>query len=116
MFHGRPNTNAAERRFDTIEQADAPPLPSRSLGSVVYFARMADGVIKIGHTTNLHHRLHSIRGELLAFRLGDAVDERRVHAQLRAYRAHSREYYRPAPEVMAVVEAAREGLGLAPME
>lgn len=94
----------------------------KALGPVVYAIRLDDDIIKIGLTGNLMNRLSTVRcraksttGELLAFIPGDESDEAVLHTQLRTHLAHGREYYRPTPEVMAVVNEMRRQLGLRPL-
>lgn len=97
----------------------------RSLGSVVYAARLKDGTVKIGYSENFADRLRSIKSytgqgvELLAFRPGTYDDEQAIHAALSAFRApitkYSREYYMPAPDVLAVVNEMRSDLGMDPI-
>jgi hypothetical protein len=88
----------------------APVIPLlRALGEVVYFAKMADGTIKIGHTTDLARRrlTWGQPGQLLAFRFGTYDDEQEIHRRLSAHVARGREWYHPTDEVMAEVESAR---------
>lgn len=83
------------------------------LGEVLYAYKMPDGLIKIGHTKQLNVRSYRYtNAELLAVHLGNQSDETAVHRLLQAHAAHGREYYNPAPEVLAVVNAWRRGLGL----
>ena len=96
----------------------------RSLGAVVYAARLADGTIKIGWTERFDLRLHWLKHyvqqdvELLAFRVGTYEDEQAIHVRLAAHRATvpgrdgAREYYEPNPEVLAVVNDMRADLKL----
>lgn len=95
------------------------PVPARtllnSLGSVLYAVRLPDGLIKIGYTTNLNNRLLKLKSQkLLAFRFGDRADETAVHQSLSSHCARGREYYHPAPDVLAVVNRWRVDLGLPP--
>lgn len=92
------------------------------LGSVVYAARLADGTIKIGWTTQLHDRLRYLTcytkqdAELLAFKPGDYDDEQSIHRALVAHRLEGRrEYYRPTAEVLAVVNEMRSALNMPPL-
>lgn len=89
-----------------------------AMGSVVYAARLADGTIKIGWTEHFGDRLRSLKSyvgqdvELIGFRFGDRDDEQAIHASLTAHVHHGREYYNPAPEVLAVVNEMRESLNM----
>lgn len=94
----------------------------RSLGSVVYAARLSDGTIKIGWTQHFEDRMRYLSHhtgqdvELIAFRLGDLEDEQAIHAGLVEYRIEGhREFYRPAPEVLAVVNEMRSALNMPPV-
>lgn len=84
--------------------------------SYVYFLRpigMA-GPIKIGCSITPHDRLVTYTGwspfplELVCLLRGDLVLEGRFHAALMAHHSH-REWFHPAPEVVALVEAVRVG-------
>lgn len=92
----------------------------RSLGSVVYAARLADGTIKIGWTERFHDRLRYLKHytgqdvELLAFRPGGYDDEQAIHASLIEHRLEGRrEYYHPTAAVLAVVNEMRDQFNLA---
>lgn len=94
----------------------------RSLGTVVYAARLADGIIKIGWTEHFERRLHDLKHavgqdvELLAFKSGAYADEQAIHATLIAHRVPGKlEYYQPHPDVIAVVNAMRCTLGMEPI-
>jgi hypothetical protein len=90
-----------------------------ALGSVVYAARLADGTIKIGWTERFEDRLRYLSHytkqdvELLAFRSGTFEDEQAIHRALNPHVIKGkREFYHPAPEVLAVVNEMREALRL----
>lgn len=85
--------------------------------SVVYAIRLADGVVKIGCTSNFRRRRRDFGAatKLLAFQFGDAADEREIHRRLRQHLARGREYYHPAAEVIAVVNEMREKWNLPPI-
>lgn len=83
--------------------------------SVVYFVQAgAGGPIKIGVASNMSQRLCALQTgspdllSLLATLPGTTKDEMRLHRLLRSFR-HRGEWFRPAPEVLAAVEAARDG-------
>ena len=106
--------------MDTLEQADTTmptrALALRSLGPVVYFARMQGGAIKIGYTRNLARRRAQLAGcEVLAWMPATPAIERSIHSRLVRFRAYGHEYYRPEPEIMAEVNYARRHLGLDPV-
>jgi hypothetical protein len=92
-----------------------------AMGSVVYAARLADGVIKIGCTENFGDRLRYLKAydgqavELIGFKFGSREDEREIHDSLREHLHHGREYYHATPAVMAVVNEMREQLGMQPI-
>lgn len=92
-----------------------------SLGSVVYVARLSDGIIKIGWTQNFGNRLRYLKSQnrqsvtLLAFMFGDRDDEQEIHAQLTEHRARGREFYHPHPDVLAIVNTMRGDLGMEPI-
>ena len=84
------------------------------LGPVVYAIQTGD-LIKIGHTTNLAKRAAVLGGysNLLAWRPGTLDDEQAIHASLHGVAVRGREYYPAVPQVLAVVNEMRNGLGLA---
>ena len=74
----------------------------------VYFVRRADGLIKIGFSTNVSGRIDSFRTtlgtvELLATASGGRNRESRYHRQYAEHRVHG-EWFRPCPEILAEVE------------
>lgn len=97
---------------DTRRQAldDLPP--------VVYAAITRDGRIKIGHSAHLADRLERLGAgtRLLGYRPAGLDSETAIHRHLARYAVPGRrEYYRPAREVLRVVNAMREDLGLPPV-
>jgi hypothetical protein len=87
--------------------ADLPP--------VIYCIRLDDGCIKIGWTEDLAARKRWFgKGweRILAVTPGTIEDEKALHARLTASRARGREYYRPTPEVMDVVNTMRADAGV----
>lgn len=87
----------------------------RAVGEVVYAARVGEH-IKIGYTTNLWQRLHSLRAtELLGFQPGTWDDEQRMHRELAVWAAKGREYYDPTPPVILAVNAMRRVCHLEPL-
>jgi len=88
----------------------------RAFGPVVYAVRLPDGIVKIGHTTNLARRLNRLQAEeVLAFKPGTYEDEQAIHDRLVEHVAHGREYYRPVPAVIAVVNELRAHFGMEPI-
>lgn len=94
---------------------------SAALGSVIYVARLDGDLVKVGHTADLVGRVRALRWytqaaqvELLAVLPGTADDEAELHRRLESHRARGREYYHPAPEVMAVVNDMRAQMGRPP--
>lgn len=82
---------------------------------VIYAAWVDGGLVKIGCTTDLYHRLSAIKGDLIGFRFGDFDEEREIHQQLADHVHHGREWYNPTPAVIAVANEFREALGLDPI-
>ena len=114
----------AQERRRTKGSSLARTTAMRELGAVVYAARLADGTIKIGWTERFDLRLHWLKHyakqdvELLAFKLAGIEVEQEIHARLEPYRAqipehpNAREFYRPVPQVLAVINELRDELGL----
>lgn len=88
----------------------------RAVGEVLYAVR-CDGLVKIGHTSNLAGRFKDLRAvEVLALWPGATYDdEQELHRQLADHLHHGREWYYPTPGVFAVVNDLRERLGQAPL-
>lgn len=85
------------------------------LGPVIYYLRVGP-LVKIGFTSNLAKRLKGYPPytKILAWRTGGTVEaERAIHERLAEHTAAGREWYHPTPEVLAVVNEAREHCGLA---
>lgn len=86
-----------------------------ALGEVVYAIR-CDDVIKVGHTTNLGARCYKLGSDdILGFMPGTLDDEQALHQRLAPHLARGREWYHPAPEVLAVVNDMRAVIGLEPV-
>ena len=86
----------------------------KAIGPVVYVVEI-DGLIKIGHTTDLSNRMYQYGAgtTLLAWLTGRTrADEAEIHASLRDHLAKGREWYHPTPEVMAFVRSARDACGM----
>jgi hypothetical protein len=99
-----------------VDQRNAPCVSRTqalaSLPPVVYFMRMPDGIIKIGHSGDMAHRMSVLGGELLAFTPGDRTDERAHHKRFAHCLDHGREWFRPEPDLITYVNDLRAGLGL----
>ena len=88
-----------------------------ALGPVIYAVRNR-GYIKIGFTTNLRQRIHSLgHCELIGVIPSATIeDEVALHASLAGRSASGREWYPlDDPEVLAVVDQMRTNLGLPPL-
>lgn len=94
-------------------------------GDWLYAVRIGD-YIKIGFTKHLHQRMQhmtnhgrriGISGEMqiLALVAGTCGDEKAVHERLATHCTKGREWYAPHPEVLAVVNEWREGMGAQPL-
>jgi hypothetical protein len=82
------------------------------LPPMVYFVRMPDGIIKIGHSGNLGQRINALGGELLAFKPGDRADERSHHERFAHLLERGREWFRPGDDLLDYINELRSGLGL----
>lgn len=114
--HRRPTGRLASARY--ASHTDKTPRKlARDVGPVVYAIRTKDGLIKIGHTANIYERALGLGGlkSILALRPGTYDDEQAIHRSLIAHRAKAREYYHPAPEVLAVVNEMRAGNRMDPI-
>ncbi len=80
----------------------------------VYVARLSDGTIKIGWTSNVAKRLGRLgpSPELLALKPGTLDDEAEIHDRLRGLAVRGREYYDLSGDVVAVVNELRQSAGL----
>ena len=86
------------------------------VGPVLYAVRV-NGMIKIGFTRDVYERVRkygNIRN-ILALKPGSLADETALHRSLRAHCAKGREYYHPAPEVIALVNEWRSALNFDPI-
>lgn len=107
--HTGPRRNQTEIR----ERADAIRALTANVDTVVYALELPDRIIKIGCTKNLVNRRRDFVGStILAFRPGTFEDEKAIHVDLRRHRARGREYYRRAPDVLAVVNEMRDHFNL----
>ncbi|MBC7938713.1 MAG: GIY-YIG nuclease family protein, partial [Chitinophagaceae bacterium] len=87
------------------------------LGEIVYAILVADGIVKIGWTTDLYNRFRNLRTcdgavKVLGFTFGGHAEEMEIHKALHAHVARGREYYHPAPEVMEVINGWRAAVGM----
>lgn len=89
-----------------------------ALGPLVYYVHTKDGLIKIGTTTNVVHRLYAYGvplRRLLAWEPGSYVRESERLAQFRASLHHGREWHKPTPDLLDHIDTLRHGLGLPPV-
>lgn len=87
------------------------------LGPVIYVVRTLDGLIKIGHTTNLYSRIRAYTkdAELLCILPGSRENEAAIHSRFRQHCARGKEYYRENDEIDDWIDAQRYKLGLRSM-
>lgn len=104
---------AAKSRYQQISEA------AFQVGTVLYGIRTRDDLVKIGFTTKLWKRLGdyginhlNVAHWLLFVVPGTYEEEQEIHLLLREYRERGEEYYRPADEVLEVVDAFRKRCGL----
>lgn len=86
----------------------------KGLGPVMYAVQIGE-FIKIGHTIDLSNRMYQYgpAATLLAWATGKTrADELAVHRSLVAHVAQGREWYAPAPEVLAYVKAMQDACGI----
>jgi hypothetical protein len=80
--------------------------------SFIYAVRAEDGAIKLGYTIDVERRRREFckldRGhvEVLGSTVGTMTEEQAIHRRLQAHRIEG-EWYRPAAEVLEVVEWIR---------
>lgn len=101
---------AASVVHDTYGFAVETELSRRRENAVVYFAEAkAVGLIKIGYSTDVAHRIRHLRAEtghdlvLLATFRGDVGDERRIHNRFADSRSHG-EWFRSTPALLAYID------------
>jgi hypothetical protein len=115
---GAAGRRAAALRRDAFGPTQSLYQLTRYLDSVVYFIRCPDGCIKIGYTTDLANRAYALAVDwtgILAVIPGGHEIEQELHAKFRPFRARSREYYEPAPELLDHVNALRVKMGVGPV-
>lgn len=103
---------------DTTDDIASRAQIAKECGPVIYAIKLRDGMVKIGHTTDIANRVHAYDcgfDGLLALKPGTLQDEQAIHATLVAHRAMGREYYHPTPEVLAVVNDLRATFGFEPI-
>lgn len=109
-------TGPKRNRPEVVEQTKAIEALTAAVESVIYAIRLPDGVIKIGCTKNLSRRRLSYRGgEVLAFRPGDYPEEQAIHKSLARHLVYGREWYKPVPAVIDVVNEIRDHFHLEPL-
>ena len=88
---------------------------AKAANSVVYYLRrVADGMIKIGHSTAPRSRLNTHRREqgqiqVLLVLSGDRGDETSAHGKFSAYQIGRTEWFRPGRPLLEWICEAREG-------
>lgn len=108
-----PRRNLAERN----EQVEAIRSLTLDTPTVVYAIQLPDGVIKIGCTADLVSRrnAYGMDAAILAFIPGDFADEKAIHKSLAEHTARGREWYKPVPAVLDVVNEMRDHFNLEPL-
>ena len=108
-----PHRNRSERR----EQNEGIRALTGDAETVIYAIQLADGVIKIGCTSDLATRRISYGADsvILAFLPGDFADEKAIHKSLAEHTARGREWYKPVPAVLDVVNEMRDHFHLEPL-
>jgi Meiotically up-regulated gene 113 len=96
----------------TIEEAERAWRARHCVTPVVYFAAR-DGLIKIGTTRYLHHRLRTLKASLVAAVPGLPEDEREIQDRFQSLRVNG-EWYRAEPELLAYIEDLPDPLGVRP--
>jgi hypothetical protein len=112
------NGSARARYMRTPRAPISAPTLARSLPPVVYFLRMEDGIIKIGWTGQLGTRISQLGRtwtDILAILPGSLADEKAMHAEFAEHLAHHKEYFHPAPRLLAKVNLIRQGAGVEPI-
>lgn len=90
---------------------------SQMMPPVVYFIR-APGLIKIGHTTDLHTRRRNLRvqwTDVLAWLPGSRADETAMHHRFKAHLAKGNEWFYPHADIFGVINEIRAGWGVDPV-
>lgn len=111
-----PYARAPRPTFEGNDARRSKTAISRELGACVYFIRCQDGLIKIGFTTRLWGRKCHFAAKwtdvLAVIADGSLELERSMHERFAAHLAHSREYFHPAPELIAYINEIRVRLGV----
>ena len=90
----------------------------RAIGPVVYAVQSDDGLIKIGHTTDLARRCKQVgygHKAIIAFRQGTRADELAIHTHLKGHATQGREWYPWHPAVIGIINEMRADLGITPI-
>lgn len=93
---------------------DTATAAARDIGQCVYAVRVKPDLIKIGCTTNLHQRIRTFGAtwsDVLLALSADFEYEAALHRRFAQHVARGREFYHPAPEIMAWINTERECLG-----
>lgn len=111
-----PSARVVSSAFASVSDK-TPRMLAADVGPVIYAARQPYGIIKIGHSTRIYNRLAALGGLdlLLALKPGTVADEQAIHATLKDHRWQGREFYYPAPAVLAVVNDMRLAMRLDPI-
>lgn len=101
-------------KWATQETKTTLPGIASLVAPTLYAFKLDDGVIKIGHTRQLHRRARKLGGlkNLLALKLGTREEEAALHKTLKPNLHHGREYYNPTPEIYALINQWRADMGL----
>lgn len=75
--------------------------------NVVYFVRDRRGLIKIGTTRYRDRRVRQLKGELLAWLLGDVRTEHALHLAF-AHHRHQGEWFRAGDDLLDFIARVRE--------
>lgn len=111
----RPAREQSHITLEGLRQRNEALRVLNQLGATIYACRVADDLIKIGHSADLASRRKALKGTLLAVMFGSRDDEQAIHARLIDHRHHGREWYYPTPGVMTVVNEMRASLGMEPV-
>jgi len=96
---------------EKVEQTRAIRALVDGFDTMLYAARMPDGTIKIGCTSDLASRfryLRAMHGVMVGFIPGSFDDEADIHSLLKPYLAMGQEWYHPAPQVIDTVNQMRD--------
>lgn len=104
IFGIRGGLSAGERRRRKMAELAVRPAPENDR---VYFATRADGLIKIGHSTDIPQRMAALKIQLITSIPGGRELEQELHKRF-AYCAAGREWFDPSPELLRYIDFATE--------